>query len=169
MTQELTPEMKSELKALVAKYEQPQSAMLPALYIAQNKFGHLTDETLVSVAKELGVPPALAFEVVSFYTMFKREDKGRWFLQVCNNVTCTMMGSEDILKVIEEETGLKPGQVAADKMFSVSCVQCLGSCDTAPVVQVNDDYIEKLNPEKFRQFLRKLKTLPANSNLLENN
>jgi len=154
---------KEKLTKLLAKYEIPQSALLPALYIAQEEFGFLSPAVLIAVAKILNVPPALAFESASFYTMFKKQDMGKWCLQVCNNVTCTMMGSEELLQVVKEEIGLVPGQVGEDKVFSLLCVQCLGSCDTAPVVQVNDDYIEKLNPEKFRQFLRALKQLPENA------
>lgn len=167
MSEEFSPKVKSQLAELVAKYEQPQSALLPALYIAQEQFGFLSNDVLELVARELKIPAAIAFEAASFYTMFKRRDMGRWCLQVCNNVTCTMMGSESLLQVVKEELGLVPGQVAEDKLFSLLCVQCLGSCDTAPVVQVNEDYCEKLDPERFRKLLRTLKGLPATTAPLE--
>lgn len=163
----LSAQSKEKIATLVKKYEQPQSALLPALYIAQEELGYLSPATLTGVAQELGIPPALAFEAMSFYTMFKKQDMGRWCLQVCNKVTCTMMGSEELLQIVKEELGIVPGQVSEDKMFSLLCVQCLGSCDTAPVVQVNDDYIEKLNPEKFRQVLRALRQLPKTAAPLE--
>lgn len=154
---EFTPENKKRFDTLVAKYESKASALLPALYIAQEQFGFLEPATLTYVAKLLEIPPAQAFEVASFYFMFKKKDQGKFWLQVCNNVTCTMMGSESLLQVIKEELNLSPNQVAEDKSFSLSCVQCLGSCDTAPVVQINDHYEEKLDPEKFRTLLRRLK------------
>ena len=130
----------------------------PVLYLAQEQFGFLSRDAMKLVAKLLGMPEARVFEAVTFYVMFKKKDMGRWCLQVCNNITCTMMGSEDLLKVIHEELDLNtPNQVTSDGMFSLLPVQCLGSCDTAPVVQINDDYHENLNPEKFREIIRRLK------------
>ncbi len=154
---EFTPENKSRFEKTVAKYEQAQSALMPTLYIAQEQFGFLSPPVLDYVAKLLNIPVAHAYEVVSFYGMYKKKDMGRYCLQVCNNVTCTMRGSEDLLAVVKEELGLSPNEMTADKKFSLINVQCLGSCDTAPVVQVNEDYVEKLNPQKFREYLRKLK------------
>ena len=101
--------------------------------------------------------PREVFEAASFYTMFHLKDPGKYCLQVCQNVTCCMMGSDDLFKVVKDELGIGPGEVTADKKFSLVPVQCLGSCDTAPVVQVNEDYVEKLNPETFRKLIQDLK------------
>jgi NADH-quinone oxidoreductase E subunit len=153
-----SPERMERFNALVAKYEVPSSALLPVLWLAQEEFGFLSPDVQRYVAQLLGMPPARVFEAVTFYVMFRKKDMGKWCLQVCNNITCTMMGSEDLLRVIKEELGIsKPYEVAADGQFSVVPVQCLGSCDTAPVVQINDDYYEKLDPEKFRDVIRRLK------------
>ena len=81
----------------------------------------------------------------------------RMIVMPVGEVTCCMMGSDDLMAVVKEELGLGPGEVSADKKFSLVPVQCLGSCDTAPVVQVNEDYVEKLDPEKFRELIKKLK------------
>jgi NADH-quinone oxidoreductase E subunit len=156
-TIEFTPEMKKRFEATVAKYEQPVSALLPTLYLAQEQFGYLSSEVLGYVAKILNIPTAHAIEAATFYTMFKKKDMGKWCLQVCNNVTCTMMGSEELIAVVKEELGIELHGKTADNQFSMIPVQCLGSCDTAPVVQVNDDYVENLNPDKLRQLIRKLK------------
>lgn len=160
MKQEFTPENKARFDKIVSKYETSASALLPVLYLAQEQFGFLTPETLIYVAGLLKIPAARAFEAASFYFLFKKKDMGKFWLQVCNNVTCSMMGSEELIKVVKEELGIGPNELSHDKMFSLSCVQCLGSCDTAPVVQVNDDYHEKLDPEKFRTLLKSLKSDP---------
>jgi NADH-quinone oxidoreductase subunit E len=154
---EFSPEMKKRFQETVAKYEKPASALLPTLYLAQEQFGFLSPEVLEYVAKILELPSSHAFEAASFYTMYKKKDMGRWCLQVCNNITCTMMGSEALIGAVKEELGIGFNEKTPDNLFSMIPVQCLGSCDTAPVVQVNDDYVENLTPEKLRQLIRKLK------------
>jgi NADH:ubiquinone oxidoreductase subunit E len=105
----------------------------------------------------LEIPPREVFEAASFYTLFRRKDMGCFRLQVCNNITCAMMGSEKILEVIEEELGITQGDVTSDRLFSLLHVQCLGSCGTAPVVQINEEYFELMTPEKMRATIRKLR------------
>lgn len=155
---EFSPENKKRFTAIVAKYENPRSALLPVLWLAQEQFGFLSNPTMDYVAKLLDVPPAHVYECAMFYSMYKKKDLGKYCLQVCNNITCCMMGSEDLIKVVKEELNLGFNEVSADKMFSLVPVQCLGSCDTAPVVQVNDDYVENLTPDKFRTLIHKLKS-----------
>lgn len=152
-----SPEMQKRFESTCAKYERRQSALLPTLYMAQEQFGYLSAEVMNYVATILEMPPREVFEAASFYTMFKKKDMGQYVLQVCQNVTCCMMGSDDLMAVVKEELGLEAGDVSADKKFSLVPVQCLGSCDTAPVVQVNDDYMENLDPEKFRALIKNLK------------
>lgn len=154
---EFSSDMKARFKETVAKYEIPASALLPVLYLAQEQFGFLSPDVLEYVAKLLDLPASHAFEAASFYTMFKKKDMGRWCLQVCNNVTCSMMGSEALIQTVKEELGIALNEKTADNLFSLIPVQCLGSCDTAPVVQVNDDYVENLNADRLRQLIRKLK------------
>jgi NADH dehydrogenase (ubiquinone) flavoprotein 2 len=157
MTTEFTPQNLERFHKIVAKYEQAASALMPALYLAQEQFGFLTPPVLEYVASLLKIPAARAFEASSFYTMYRKRDMGKWCLQVCNNVTCTMMGSEEILAVIKEELGINPNENTEDNEFSLLKVECLGSCDTAPVVQVNDDYCENLTPKKMRDLIKRLK------------
>ncbi len=152
-----TPERMKRFEALVAKYEEPACALLPTLYLAQDQFGHLSSPVLEYVARLLKIPPARVFEAASFYVLFKKKDMGKFCLQVCNNITCTMMGSEDLIHVIREDLKLKAMEVTPDGTFSYMPVQCLGSCDTAPVVQVNEEYFENMDQQKFRDLLRALK------------
>ena len=153
-----TQERMARFKQTVAKYERPACALLPTLYLAQEQFGYLSKTALEYVARLLDMPPREVFEAASFYTMFRQKDMGKWCLQVCNNITCNMMGAEKLLKVIRDELGITAGQVTEDGLFSLVPVQCLGSCDTAPVVQLNETYVENLDPEKLRQLIKDLKS-----------
>jgi NADH-quinone oxidoreductase E subunit len=128
------------------------------LWLAQEQFGFLSNEVMDYVAGLLGMPPAHVYEAVTFYVMFKRKDMGKYCLQICNNITCSMMGSEKLIQVAKEELHINFNEVTEDKMFSLVPVQCLGSCDTAPVVQVNEEYCENLTPEKFKELLERLRS-----------
>jgi len=153
-----TPERQKNLESLLSRYEIKASALLPVLRMAQEQWGFLKPEVMDYVASLLDLCPRHVREVASFYVLLKKQDMGDFCLQVCGNLTCCMMGSDSLLKVIEEELGIKkPMELNSDKRFSLMPVQCLGSCDTAPVVQINDDYFEKLTPESFRKIIRKIK------------
>lgn len=153
-----SPELEKKVEAIISRYEIKASALLPILRLAQEQWGHLTPAIMDYVANILDLSPRHVREVASFYVMLKKQDMGDFCLQVCTNLTCCMMGSDELLKVIQEELGLKkPMELTSDKRFSLMPVQCLGSCDTAPVVQVNEDYFEKLNPNLLRELLKKLR------------
>jgi len=154
---QFTPERLRKFKAIVSKYETKASALLPALYLAQEQFQFLSAEVLLYVSELVEIPAAQVFEVAAFYSLLKKKDMGKWCLQVCNNITCTMMGSETLLRTIREELGISAGEVTADRQFSVVPVPCLGSCDTAPVVQINDEYFEKMSADKLREVIANLK------------
>lgn len=158
MSVSFTPENQSRFEKILSKYETKASALLPTLWLAQEQFGYLTNEVMDHVAKLLDMPPAHVYEAVTFYVMYKRKDMGKYCLQICNNITCSMMGSEKLIQVANEELGIKFNEVTEDKMFSLVPVQCLGSCDTAPVVQVNEEYCENLTPEKFKELIRRLRS-----------
>ena len=154
---EFAPERKARFDRIVKKYEIKASALLPVLYLAQEEFGHLSPPVMDYVASLLDLPPSHVYEAVSFYILFRKKDMGRWCLQVCNNITCTMLGSESLIKIIKSDLGLGPNEVTKDGVFSYMPVQCLGSCDTTPVVAVNETYYENQSPEKFRELLRNLR------------
>ena len=158
MSVSFTPENQSRFEKILSKYETKASALLPTLWLAQEQFGYLTNEVMDHVAKLLDMPPAHVYEAVTFYVMYKRKDMGKYCLQICNNITCSMMGSEKLIQVANEELNIRFNEVTEDKMFSLVPVQCLGSCDTAPVVQVNEEYCENLTPEKFKELIRRLRS-----------
>lgn len=158
MSVSFTSENQARFEKIVAKYETKASALLPTLWLAQEQFEYLSNEVMDYVASLLGMPPSHVYEAVTFYVMFKRKDMGKFCLQICNNITCSMMGSEKLIQVARDELHIGFHEVTEDKMFSLVPVQCLGSCDTAPVVQVNEEYCENLTPETFKELIHRLKT-----------
>ena len=152
-----SPENLARFEKCIAQYEVRKSALLPVLWLAQEQFGFLSTEVMDYVATLLDMPPVQVYEAVTFYVMFRKKDLGKYCLQVCVNVTCGMMGSDALVKVIKDELGLSPGGVTSDSLFSYVPVQCLGSCDTAPVLQVNDEYFEKMTPALMKEVIQRLR------------
>ena len=141
---------------LRGRYPQPRSALLPALDIAQREAGYLSPEVLREVAGLLGISPIEAASVASFYTMFNRRRVGRYLVQVCTNLSCSLMGAEHILESLRRKLGIDVGETTPDGQFSLMTVECLGSCGTAPMMQVNDEYFENLTEERLYQILANL-------------
>ncbi len=152
-----TPDRLEQCQKLVKKYEKPQCALLPVLYLAQDQYKYLTLPVMAYVAKLLEMPTGKVVDAVSFYSMFKREDPGKFCFQICHNVTCRMMGAEKMMAVAKEELGVGKKVTTEDGRFSFETVECLGSCDNAPVLQLNNEFLKPINEEGFRDFLKKLK------------
>ena len=131
--------------------------MLPCLRRIQEERGYVADEDIQQLAEYLGVPQIQIEEVLSFYTMFRRRAVGRWHLQFCHNVSCSMNGAERILEHVEKRLGIRPGQTTPDGRYTLSVAECLGSCGTAPMMMVNDGYHENLTCAKVDQLLEELK------------
>jgi NADH-quinone oxidoreductase subunit E len=146
-----------EFEEIATHYPDRRATLLPALWIAQREFGWISEETMEYVAGLVGVPYARVYEVVTFYTMYQRKKPGKYHLQVCQTLSCHLRGADEIKQYIEQKLGLEPGACTPDGMFSYQKVECLGSCHTAPVVQINDDYYENLDVSKFEALLQDLK------------
>lgn len=146
----------ARIQDLRGRYPQPRSALLPALDIAQREAGYLSPEVLREVAGLLGISPIEAASVASFYTMFNRRRVGRYLVQVCTNLSCSLMGAEHILESLRRKLGIDVGETTPDGQFSLMTVECLGSCGTAPMMQVNDEYFENLTEERLDQILANL-------------
>lgn len=131
--------------------------MLPVLYLAQEEFGHLSYDAIAYVAKLMGQSPARVHGVVSFYTMFNVKPVGRYHIQVCRTLSCALRGAERVTGLIRKTLGIEVGQTTADGKFTLSEVECLASCGTAPMMQINDDYYENLTEEKVSEILGALK------------
>jgi len=130
--------------------------MLPVLYLAQQEFGHLGQEAIEYIAQLMGQSPATVYGVVSFYTMLNTKPIGRHHIQVCRTLPCALQGAEKLTRFISKMLGIEVGQTTADRRFTLSEVECLASCGTAPMMQINDDYYENLTDEKVMEILRSL-------------
>jgi NADH-quinone oxidoreductase E subunit len=147
---------RSRIEELFARYPTRRSAMVPLLLLLQEERGWLSPETMREAAEILDLPTVRIYEVVTFYTMLRTRPCGKYLLQVCRNLSCSLVGGEGILRRIEERLGIHDGQTTPDGKFTLMTVECLGSCGTGPVVQVNDDYHESLTVEKLDLLLDSL-------------
>jgi NADH-quinone oxidoreductase subunit E len=124
--------------------------------MAQAEAGYLTSEVILEISELFGLSPSEVNEVASFYTMLFKRPVGRHVIQVCTNISCLLCNSEEIMAHLQKRLGLRPGETTADDRFTLLEVECLASCGTAPVVQINEDYYENLTPERLDQILDSL-------------
>ncbi len=144
-------EAKKQIPEILKRYPIKASAMLPLLNLAQEEEGWVSEDSMREIAKLLDLTPPKVYEVATFYTMLNLKPIGRFHLQVCKSLMCALVGSDTLIRWIDEELGIKPGETTEDGMFTLSAVECLASCGTAPMMQVNNDYFERLTHEKVRQ------------------
>lgn len=152
----LGAEFESKVDAIVAKYPRPKAAVLPVLWEVQKAKGYVDKASEAWVASRLGVSPAHVHGCVTFYTMYKQRPSGRYHVQVCTTLSCMLRGSDELVAHLEDRLGIPVGGTTADGKFSLVRVECLGSCDTAPMFQLNDDYHENLTLEKVDRLLESL-------------
>lgn len=155
---QLSAEGLAMVKKELTRYEVKESAIIPALYVAQkeNK-GYINTEVIHYLSQLMDIPVSKINEVFKFYTMFNQKPVGKHHVQVCTNISCALEGGRELTNHICHELGVKLDQVTGDGRFSVSRVECLGSCGTAPMMQVNDKYYENLTPESAMNILRGMK------------
>lgn len=154
---EFTAENRARFDELVGRYPNRRAAMLPALWLVQRQEGWISAEAMEFVAGLLGVSPVEVQEVVSFYTMYDRRLPGLYKLQVCRTLSCALMGAYDVIRHLEERLGIHDGETTPDGLFTLQEVECLGSCGTAPMMQVNDTFVENLTRERVDELLERLR------------
>ena len=147
---------KKEFERLLTRYPDKGAVILPALHLAQKELGYVSDEAIVHIARLLGTSPARIEGVATFYTMYNRQPVGKYHVQICRNISCSLLGGEHLIAHVSKKLGIKPGETTPDGKFTLTKVECLGSCGTAPVMQVNDDYHEELTEAKIDAILDKL-------------
>jgi NADH-quinone oxidoreductase E subunit len=149
---------RDEINALRPRYPTTEALLLPVLHIAQREWGGwLPDEAVAAVAAELDLPVAKVYGVVTFYDLYHQKPVGRHRIRVCTNLSCQLRGSDEIMETIHQELGVDEDEVTPDGRCSYVHFECLGSCDTAPMMMVDDDYHESLTPNRVRQILKGLK------------
>jgi NADH-quinone oxidoreductase subunit E len=150
----LSEKSKAEILRTRDEYPDPQSALLLAIFLAQRDYGGwLPGRSFGEVAEVLDLPVTLVAATASFYTMFHRQPVGRHLIQVCTNISCSLLGAEHLLAYVSRKLGIQPGETTEDGRFTLLQVECLGSCGTAPMMQVDDCYCENLTEEKIDQIL----------------
>jgi len=155
-----TPENQAKFDANVKCYpaDQRKSAILYALYLAQAQQGYLTAAAMRHVAGQIGCTAAEVEDVVSYYTMFVRKPVGKYVLNVCRTLSCALRGAERVTEELVATLGITPGETDPTGTFTLLEVECLGACDRAPVVMVNDDWQEGLAPDQVRGFIDAIRT-----------
>ena len=156
---EFTPENRAKLDEILTRYpsNQKRSAVLPALYLVQYQQGYITANAMKVVAGILEITPADVEDVVTYYSMFYTKPVGKFVLSVCRTLSCAVNGAERVVEQICQHLHIKPGQTDASGTFTLIEAECLGACDKAPVIMVNDAWQEKQRPEDIPQLLEALR------------
>ncbi len=156
-----TPERRAKLDDIVTKYppDRKRSAVLAALYLVQEQEGYLTANGMRHVAGILDMTAAEVEDVATYYVMFYREPVGKYVLQVCRTLSCALMGAERVTEALSDTLGINVGETDASGMFTLLEFECLGACDRAPIVMVNNEHWhEKVKPEDVERLVQEIKT-----------
>jgi NADH-quinone oxidoreductase subunit E len=151
-------EVLSEVRKILTRYPDKRSALIPVLNIAQREFGWISEPIMVYVAELLDLTPPKVFEVVTFYTLLNQRPVGKYLIQVCRTLSCALVGAEDFISYFKKKLGVRVGETTSDGLFTLRTVECLASCGTAPMMQINDTYYENLTLEKVDRILDELKS-----------
>jgi NADH-quinone oxidoreductase E subunit len=146
-----------EIREILTHYPDKRSALLPVLNLAQAEFGHIGEDVMVMIANLLDLTPPKVYEVVTFYTLLNVKPTGKYLIQLCRTLSCALAGSENILGHLQQELGIRVGETTQDGLFTLRTVECLASCGTAPVVQINGAFFENLTRDKMDRILDNLK------------
>jgi len=141
---------------LIARYPTSEAALIPALHKVQDDVGWMPVEAMDWVATKLALPKVRVYGVASYYTMFLREKPGKHQLEICTNLSCSLMGAEHLRSYLEKKLGIRAGETSSDGRFTLTEVECLGACGFAPVMIVDGEYHENLDPKKVDEILATL-------------
>ena len=158
----LSPQLEARFQKILSNYPKgrERSAVIPMLMYGQDEIGSITRELIEEVAQRTGVKPLQIDEVIGYYSMMHRKPLGKFHIQVCTNISCLLVGGEELYQHASKKLGLGHKEVSEDKVFSLEEVECMGACSWAPAIQVNYDFHHFITPEKFDRLiddLRKLK------------
>jgi len=150
-------ETEARFQHLVSIYPQKRSALIPMLLLAQREQGYITSPAMEYIAKYLGLSASDVESTLSFYTLLRRKPAGKYHILICTNLACMLQGSDEIEACVKRKLGVDLGQITADGLFSAIEFECLGSCTTAPVLQVNGEFHENLSVPKVEALLDELR------------
>lgn len=156
MSPEYSESLRQRIAEVVARYPRKEAALLPVLHLVQREVGSISLEEEKFIAGILDIKPMKVREVATFYTMILRQALGKYHIQVCSNLSCTLLGVGSIIDYLKEKLGIGIGETTLDRKFSLSTVECLGACEQAPCLMVNFDYHGNLDKEKIDRILASL-------------
>ncbi len=154
----LTPDNLLLARKIIARFPKPRSATIMLCHLAQEQDGYLSEEAMAQIAELIGATPAEVLGTASFYEMFKMHPVGKYCVNVCTNISCQLLGGEELLEHAEEVMGIRSGSTTEDGMFTLEDVECVAACTEAPAVQVNYRYFNKVSPEGFDELLEDLRS-----------
>ena len=151
--QSIVEDLSEPIAEIVKRYPKRRSAIMPALYLAQEKYGCIDETTYQAISQILDVPEIWVFELASFYTLYNRKEIGIYHLQLCTNVPCMLRGTYDLMEHLQSRLGIKNGETSKDGLFTLTAVECIGSCDVAPAMMINQSYHNNLSKEQLDKIL----------------
>ena len=154
----LREKYQKEIDEILGRYPVRRSALIPLLYLAQQDSGYITEPAMIEIAGILKLTPPQVYETVTFYTMLNLKQVGKFHIQVCKSLMCALVGSDTVIGWIKTKLGIAPGETTPDRLFTLTAVECLAACGTGPMMQINDDYYERLTEEKVDRILADLKS-----------
>jgi NADH-quinone oxidoreductase subunit E len=153
----ISDETKRRFDELVRRYPERRSALIPILHEVQAEVGYLSPEAIEWVAGLLGLSPADVMSVASFYDMLNLEPVGKHMIYVCQNLTCSLLGAEPLIRHLEKRLGVRMGETTPDGLITLKRMECLASCGTAPAIQVDGIFYERMTTQKLDELLEKLR------------
>jgi len=153
----ISDEAKKRFDGLVKRYPEKRSALIPILHEVQAEVGYLSPEAIEWVAAFLGLSPADVMSVASFYDMLNLEPVGQHMIYVCQNLSCSLLGAEPLIRHLEDRLGIRMGETTPDGLITLKRMECLASCGTAPAIQVDGMFYERMTPRKLDDLLEKLR------------
>ncbi len=148
---------KEKVEEVIQEYGAGSEALLPSLKTIQEVLGYVPEESIQFLSQKLGIAGADVFSTLTFYEMFTTKKEGKYVIKICNSICCYLKKSPSLIKIIKEELGIEPGQTTEDGLFTLQVVGCLGLCDQAPSMLINDKEYVNLDEEKVRNIIKQLK------------
>src|ERR1700676_1958768 len=142
----ISDQVKQRMRDLASRYPSARSAILPALHLAQQQEGYITDEGARAVAEAIGITVDDVESVATFYTMYYQQQPGKRVIKVCTSISCYLRNCDSLVNHLEQRLGIKRGETTVDGNYTLMTAECLASCGTAPVIQVNDEFVENVTP-----------------------
>jgi NADH-quinone oxidoreductase subunit E len=154
----LKEKYQQEIDEILSRYPVKRSALIPLFYLAQREHGYITEAAMIEIAGILKLTPPQVYETATFYTMLNLKKVGRFHIQVCKSLMCALVGSDTLIGWIRKKLGIGPGETTTDGLFTLTTVECLAACGTGPMMQINDDYYERLTEDKVDRILADLQS-----------